>query len=96
MKIDLVEKYIGEIKFSDYKEPEGFQSSKDLADTWIEYGKRGLMSGKQKEVTLALANAIKKGDKRKAKKILDTQIDYVFGGQGQVNNVLAWLRGQVK
>jgi len=89
--MDLIEKYIGEAKYIPNMK---FDSSKydksSLADALEQIAK--VMKGKEGEITANVSWAMKKGDKKKVKKLINTYGKYIIGGQGTVNQIIDWMK----
>ena len=92
--MDLVEKYLGEMKFSDYKEPEKLGSVKDFIKDLEDIAK--LNKGRKGDITANISWAMKNNDKKRVQMLIDKFAKDILGGQGTVNQIMMWIKGQWK
>lgn len=85
--MDLIDKYLGEAKYIPNMkfDPEKYDKT-SLVDTLIQIAKA--MKGKEGDITANVAWAMKKGDKKKVKTLIDKYGQYIIGGKGTINQIV--------
>lgn len=92
--MDLIDKYLGEVRFSTSPKSTNLGKVSDFVKDLEKSAK--VMKGNKGDITANVAWAIKNNDKERVQKLVDKFAKDIIGGQGTVNQIMMWVKGQWK